>query len=122
MMIERKKYVEPEVKFNRFTLDRSIANVCWGYAARNEPGDYDPLFYDYSGKGYIHFNIGGGNCKGIGTDTFVESIDFHNVPIEEQETAKAEFDQWLKDVAGTSNKGSNYKGDRFSEGEPGNWS
>lgn len=44
------------------------------------------------------------------------------MPIEEQEKAKAEFDQWLKDIAGTSNKGSNYQGDRFSEGEPGNWS
>lgn len=124
MMIERKKYVEPEVKFNRFTLDRSIANVCWGYAARNEPGDYDPLFYDYSGKGYIQFNVSGidkGSCKG-GDSIVVDSITYHNIPTDEQEQASTEFYKWFEQINANPPAGSPYLGDRFSEDNPGKWS
>lgn len=118
-MKEQKKYVEPELKFNEITLDASIANTCWGYG--NKPGD-DPLYYDYTGKGYIRFSVGGGNCSGINADTYIEDIDFTNVPENERVQAESEFRNWFIEVSTNQPGGSPYNGDRFSEDTPGDWS
>ncbi len=115
MMIERKKYVEPEVKFNKFVPDRSVANECWKFAKKD--GE-DPLFYDYSGKGYIQFSVSGKSCKGGPENICIESITYHNVPANEQQKAGNELYQWFEKINANPPAGSPYLGDRYSEGKP----
>lgn len=56
-----KKYVKPEVKFEKITLTENIADGCWNQATGNKTGMW---WYDIRGDKYpaMQILVSGGSC------------------------------------------------------------
>lgn len=100
-----KNYEKPRLTFVSLRDEKSVANTCWG-----GHGNRLTWYYDTKGKGYVSFQIGGGECTlNLSNVIYYEEKDGNGVPLNKNDTKYQEL--WAALKASKGESGNPFKGE-----------